>query len=119
MAKYRLAGGPGAMPGSVIRDDGASIPPAPGNCDWAEFQQWLAQGNVPDPYVPPSPPADDARLDTIAADPDSVEIVEMLRTATLSQIKAYINNNVTNVASAKVALVKMALLLALIIKGRV
>ena len=41
---------------SVIRTaDSACIPNDPANRDWAEYQQWLADGGVPDPYVPPEP----------------------------------------------------------------
>jgi hypothetical protein len=38
----------------VIRKvDGACIPNDPANRDWIEYQEWLADGGVPDPYVPP------------------------------------------------------------------
>jgi hypothetical protein len=38
----------------VIRTaDGATIPSDPANRDWIEYQDWLAAGGVPDPYVPP------------------------------------------------------------------
>jgi hypothetical protein len=38
----------------VIRTaDGASIPNDPTNRDRIEYQDWLAAGGVPDPYVPP------------------------------------------------------------------
>jgi hypothetical protein len=55
MADYQLvtedAGGP------VLRTtDGASIPADPANRDWIEYQDWLAAGGVPDPYVPPPEP---------------------------------------------------------------
>jgi hypothetical protein len=40
----------------VIRTaDHASIPNDPANRDRAEYEQWLAAGGVPDPYVPPEP----------------------------------------------------------------
>lgn len=41
----------------VIRDaDNLYIPDDPANTDWRTYQQWLAEGNTPNPYVPPPPP---------------------------------------------------------------
>lgn len=38
----------------IIRDaDGANIPADPANRDWREYQDWLAAGNTPNPYVVP------------------------------------------------------------------
>lgn len=40
----------------VVRNrDGAFIPNDPANRDRVEYDQWLADGGVPDPYVPPDP----------------------------------------------------------------
>lgn len=36
--------------------DQAYIPNDPANRDWQEYQQWLEDGGVPDPYVAPPPP---------------------------------------------------------------
>jgi hypothetical protein len=51
MADYQLT-----ATDTVIRNaDQAYIPNDPANRDWVEYQNWLALGNVPDPYVPPEP----------------------------------------------------------------
>lgn len=40
---------------TIIRlSDNAYIPFAPGNRDYAEYQEWLAAGNTPQPVDPPS-----------------------------------------------------------------
>jgi len=52
MAEYRL----NATPSNVTRTiDGAHIPNHPDNRDWQEYQRWLADGGVPDPYIAPLP----------------------------------------------------------------
>ena len=52
MADYQLTAS--EEPCAVIRtEDGACIPPDPANRDYAEYQQWVEGGGVPDAYVPP------------------------------------------------------------------
>ena len=49
MAEYQLT-----ATDSVIRtEDGACIPADPANRDYAEYLQWVEDGGVADPYVPP------------------------------------------------------------------
>lgn len=53
MARYQLT----ATDALVIRNsDQAWIPNDPANRDWQEYQDWLEDGGVPDPYVPPPEP---------------------------------------------------------------
>ncbi len=51
MAEYQLT----ATENVIRTEDGASIPNDPANRDRAEYDAWLADGGVPDPYEPPEP----------------------------------------------------------------
>lgn len=54
MAKYQLS-----EKGVLDQEKGWHIPDDPRNNRWREYQEWLAEGNVPDPvYVPPPPTAE-------------------------------------------------------------
>lgn len=37
------------MPNGVRRSDGACIPDNMDNLDWRQYQEWLADGNIPEP----------------------------------------------------------------------
>lgn len=53
MTTYTLTNGT-----DVVRDsDGARIHADPTLFDWQAYQAWLADGNTPNPYVAPTPPA--------------------------------------------------------------
>jgi len=53
----------------VIRTaDQTYIPNDPTNHDRAEYEQWLADGGVPDPYVPPQVPQVPAPETTVLYD---------------------------------------------------
>jgi len=58
MAEYQLT----ATEYVIRTSDGTLIPTDPANRDWVEYQKWLEDGGVPDPYVapPPAPPYVDA-----------------------------------------------------------
>lgn len=51
--------------GVIRRRDGASIPQDTSNRDWREYQEWLADGHVPDPADPPPAPVDRSDSDTL------------------------------------------------------
>ncbi len=87
--------------------DNTFIPPDPENRDWVQYQDWLAAGNTPDPYVSPAPVVPDSATKlglkrafdelgiwdqvkaAIAADPDAQEewdlALEIRRDDTLTQ----------------------------------
>jgi hypothetical protein len=62
MADYQLT----ATDVVIRAADGACIPNDPANRDWIEYQQWLAAGGVPDPYVKPPKITVDNTSDFIA-----------------------------------------------------
>ena len=52
---------------TIIRlADGASIPPVPDNIDYAEYLEWVEEGNTPDAYVAPEKSWQEKRQANIA-----------------------------------------------------
>jgi hypothetical protein len=63
-------------------------------------------------HAPPPPTPEQIRAETFNVDADRIEMLDRLRSATPAQIKTYVQNNVTDLASAKVVLAKILLILS-------
>lgn len=93
---------------------------------WSAYQAWLAGGGVPDPLPPepPLPPAEiaaraelaarDAMRDSLRAD----STIQFLRTHTPAECEAWVAANVTDLASAKLVLGKLAMVVAYLARER-
>ena len=95
---------------------------------WAEYDAWLRAGNTPDPYVPPPPPAPtqaelDARAELAARDTMRTTLrndatIAFLRTHTPAEVEAWVAANVTDLASARFVLSKIAMVVAYLARER-
>ena len=64
---------------TIIRDlDGANIPPDEANTDYQADLAWHAEGNTPNPYVPPPEPAPLTPQEKLAAAGLSVDELKTL-----------------------------------------
>src|SRR3990167_963942 len=68
-------------------------------------------------HNPAAVPAKILRLQEIEADADTIEIVTLLKTASLQEIKDYFTNGVVSVADARAAIIKLAIALTFLIKN--
>ena len=73
---------------SITRiSDGASIPAAPANTDYAAYLVWLSEGNTPEPAdIPPPPTYQELRA---AAYPPLLDLIDGLVKDDAAQIQAY------------------------------
>lgn len=82
MAKYKLT-----ESGVLDTETGTSIPNAPGNRHWQEYQEWLSEGNTPDPQY----------------------TLDEWKTGKKAEVRANSNSRIFNDVSTKV-LIRIALL---------
>lgn len=100
--------------GQVVRvADNAMISPDPRHPDRIAFDRWIAQGNAPDPFVEDATvAAAKARQATLDADAARADLLTRLRSATPAQLNAYVDAQVTDLASARTMLKRILLVLA-------
>jgi hypothetical protein len=95
--------------------DSTFIPIDPNNRDYADYLDWVSQGNVADPYVvDPSIAIRAARKATFDADATRADLIAKLTSSTPAQISTYVDNNVTNLAEARAMFKKILLVLSYI-----
>lgn len=109
MASYnRVLGALGeTIPSMIIRDDGVFVLTDPGaaDVDAVAFRAWLSAGNTLGPAIrPPAQVAEGARQQSFRDDVQRAAMLNRLKTATSAQIDTYVQNNVTNLAQAQVAI---------------
>lgn len=93
---------------------------------WAEYQAWISGGGVPDPLPPEPalPPAEAAARAEIAArrtmrtDLKADNVIDYLRTHTPAEAAAWVQANVTDLATARNVLSKLAMIVAYLARER-
>lgn len=65
--------------GIILRlSDSTFIPPDPANTDYVAYLAWLEEGNTPEPYVAPEPPAPPTPEEKLAASGLTVDELKQL-----------------------------------------
>jgi hypothetical protein len=78
---------------------------------------WMDEGSpIPAPYVAPPPTPEQFRVTQFDSDAERRDFIMQIMNATPEQIKTYITNNVTDLPSARAMLIKLALLVAKVIR---
>jgi hypothetical protein len=95
---------------------------------WSEYLDWMRAGNTPDPMptviLPPLPPEEVAARAELAAravmrnDLRVDATIQFLRTHTPAEAEAWVQANVTDLATAKTVLSKLAMIVAYLARER-
>jgi hypothetical protein len=89
--------------------------------DFSNYQVYLDRWTAAAPPAPQSPTAEEiaktARRVELATEATTDTFIDSLRGATPDQIKTFVQNNVTDLASAKVFLAKLAVAVAYALSG--
>src|SRR5215211_1695264 len=97
------------MEGTKQKSYSGLIPPPP------EFRgiydDLIAQGVTVEPYSAPSTAYTD-RQELLRADPRRIDLLDKLKNASIAQIDTYVDNNVTNIADARLMFKRILLLIA-------
>jgi hypothetical protein len=109
MADYQLR-----ESGVLRRADEAHIPDDPANPAWQEYLAWLAAGNTPDPADPA--PVEDTERRARRAQMRANAVIQALATSTPAQVDAYVDAQVTDLASARRVIKALAIAVSVLLK---
>jgi hypothetical protein len=90
----------------------------PHMAEWTEYVAWLHAGNSPEPRDPTPEEIEKAARAQMITDLRAESTITHLRTHTPSEAAAYVNANVTDLASAKNVLAKLAMICAYLARER-